>query len=58
MVEELFPASVSVVVKMDVNGGVAARFFGFSDKGHTSLYRGTASFFYIAAGAGTDDVFP
>ncbi len=58
VVEELFPASVSVVVKVDVEGWVSSWFFGFFDERHLGLYRSAAAFPDVAGCAGANDIFP
>ena len=58
MVEKLFPASIAVVVQVDVNEGVVHGSGGFFNKLHACDFRGSATFFDVAFGAGTDDVFP
>ena len=58
VVEELFPASVASAAEVDVYEGVAFWFYGSCDEGHTGLLGGFAAFFYVAFGAGADDIFP
>ena len=58
MVEELFPASVSVAAEVDVDEGVAFWFYGSGDECHAGLFGGFAAFFDVAFGAGADDIFP
>ncbi len=58
MVEELFPAFVSLVAEMDVDEGVVAGFDGLFDERHAGMFRGLAAFFDVAGGTGTNDVFP
>ena len=58
MVEELFPASVAVVVQVDVNEGVVPGFDGLFNKFHPGVFRSSASFSDVALGAGADYVLP
>ncbi len=58
MVEELFPASVSVVAEVDVDEGVVAGLDGLFDELHTGMFWGMAAFFDVTGRAGTNDVFP
>ena len=58
MVEELFPASIAVVVQVDVYEGVVPGPDGLFNKLHSCGFRSSASFFDVALGAGTDYVFP
>lgn len=58
MVEELFPAFVSVGAEMQADYGVAFGFFGFLDEFHMGLFGGSAAFFYIAGGTGAHDIGP
>ncbi len=58
MVEELFPAFVSVVAEVDVDQGVVSRSGGFFDQLYAGVSRGPAAFPDVAVCAGTDDVFP
>ncbi len=58
MVDELFPASIAVVVQVNVDEGVVPGFDWFFNKLHLCGLRSSASFFNIAFGAGTDYVFP
>jgi len=58
VVEELFPASVAVVVQVDVDEGIVHGLDGLFNKLHSCDFRSSASFFDVAFGAGTDYVFP
>ncbi len=58
VVEELFPASVSVVAEMDVDERVVAGLDGFFDEFHAGMFWGMAAFFDVTGRAGTNDVFP
>ena len=58
MVEELLPASVAVVVQVDVYEGVMPGSNGFFNKLHMCGFGRSASFFNVALGTGTDDVLP
>ena len=58
MVEKLFPASVAVVVQVDVDEWVVPGLDGLFNKLHSCGFRSSASFFDVAFGAGTDYVFP
>ncbi len=58
MVEKLFPASVAVVVQVDVDERIVPGLDGLFNKLHSCGFRSLASFFDVAFGAGTDYVFP
>ncbi len=58
MVEELFPASVSVVAEVDVDERVVAGLDGLFDEFHAGMFYGLAAFFDVTGRAGTNDVFP
>ena len=58
MVEELFPASVAVVAEMDVDKGVVPGPDGLFNKLHPGVFGSSASFFYVALGAGANNIFP
>ena len=58
MIEELLPASVSLVAEVDTNEGVVAGFDGFLDEVHACVAWGASSFFYVAGGARTNNVLP
>ncbi len=58
VVEELLPALVAAVRKVQMDGRVSSWFDGLSDKFHTGLPRGFAAFFAVALCAGTDEIFP
>ncbi len=58
MVEELFPAFVAVMVQVDVDERIVHGLDGFFNKLHACDFRSLASFFDVAFGTGTDDVFP
>jgi len=58
VVEELFPASVSVVAEVDVDEGVVAGPDGLFDQLHVGFLGGSAALFDVARGAGTHDVAP
>ena len=58
MVEELLPASVSVVAEVDVNEGVVPWPDRFSNKLHPGVLWCSASFFDVAGCAGANYVFP
>ena len=58
IVEELFPAMVSLVVQVDMYDGVAFWFYRFCDQGHSGLFWCSAAFFYVAFSACTDNIFP
>jgi hypothetical protein len=58
MVEKLFPASVAVVVQMDVDEGIVPGFDWFFNKLHSCCFGSSASFFDVAFGAGADYVVP
>ncbi len=58
MVEELFPAFVSVVTEVDVDEWVVPGLDGLFNEFHAGMFRGMAAFFDVAGRAGTNDVFP
>ena len=58
MVEELFPALVSVGGEVDADDGVSFRLFGLLNQLHAGLFGCASAFSDVACGAGTDDVFP
>ena len=58
MVEELFPAFVTVVAEVDVNEGIVPGLDGLLDKRHAGMFQGLAAFFDVTGRAGTNDVFP
>ncbi len=58
MVEELFPASVSVVAEVDVDEGVVFRLDRLSNKLHPCVFWSSAAFLDIAGCAGTNNIFP
>jgi len=58
VVEELFPASVSVVAEVDVDERVVPGLDGLFDELHAGMFWGMAAFFDVTGRAGTNDVFP
>ena len=58
MVEELFPAFVSLVAEVDVDQGVVSRSGGLFDQSHAGVFRGPAALSDVAGRAGADDVLP
>ena len=58
MVEELLPASVTVVPEVNVNERIALRLDGLLDKFHPCVLWSSAAFLNVALGAGADYVFP
>ena len=58
MVEELLPASITVVVQVDMDKRIVLWFNGFFYKLHPSDFRSSASFFDVTGRAGTDNIFP
>jgi len=58
VVEELLPASVAGLAKMDVDERVVSGFGRLLDQRQSGLFWGSASFFDVAVGAGADDIFP
>ncbi len=58
MVEELFPASVSVMAEVDVDEGVVSGLDSLSNKLHPCVFWGSAAFFDIAGCAGTNNILP
>ena len=55
---ELFPASVAVVVQMDVNEGVVPGFDWLFNEHHSCGFRSSASFSDVTIGTGADYVVP
>ncbi len=58
MVEELFPASVAVVVQVYVDEWVVPGFDWLFNKLHSCGFRSSASFSDVALGTGADYVAP
>lgn len=58
MIQELFPASISLVAEMNVNEGIVLGLDWFLDERHAGLLWHTPTFLDVARGAGTHDVFP
>ena len=58
MVEELFPASIAVVVQMDVDEGVVPGFDWLFNELHSCRFRSSASFSDVTIGTGADYVVP
>lgn len=58
MVEELFPASVSVVAEVDVDERIVFRLDRLSNKLHLCVFWSSAAFLDIAGCAGTNNIFP
>ena len=58
MVEELLPASVTLVAEMNVNERIVLRLDGLLDQLHPGVLWGSAAFFDVAGCAGTNYVFP
>ncbi len=58
MVEELFPASVSVVAEVDVDEWVVPGFYGPLYELHAGELWSPAALSDVAAGAGADYVLP
>ena len=58
MVEELFPASVSVVAEVDVEEWVVPGPDRLLNKLHPGVLWGSAAFFNVAGCAGTNNIFP
>jgi len=58
VVEELFPASVSVVAEVDVDQGVVSGLDGLLDELHGGVLWGPAALLDVAGRAGTNNVFP
>ena len=58
MVEELLPASVSVMAEVDVEEGVVSGLNGLSDKLHPGAFWSSAAFFDVTGCAGTNNIFP
>ena len=58
MVEELFPASVSLVAEVDVDERVVSGPDGFLDELHGGVLGRSAAFFDVAGRTRTDDILP
>ena len=58
MVEELFPASVAVVVQVDVNEGIVLWLDWLFNKLHSCGFGSSASFSDVTIGTGADYVVP
>ena len=58
VVEELLPASVTLVAEVDMDKGVSFWPDGFLDEGQLSLFWVSAALFHVAVGAGTDHICP
>ncbi len=58
MVEELLPASVSVVAEVDVDKRVVPGPDGLTNKLHAGVLWSSAAFFYVALGAGAHYISP
>ncbi len=58
MVEELFPAFVSVVAEVDVDEGVVPGLDGLFDELHAGMFYGMTAFFDVTGRTGTNDVLP
>lgn len=58
MVEELFPASVPLVAKVDMDERIVLRLDGFLDERHAGLSWHSPTFPDVARGTSTNDVFP
>ncbi len=58
VIEELFPASVAVVVEMNADNRVASGLYRLCDEPHAGLFRGPAALLDVAPGAGTNHIVP
>ena len=58
MVEELLPASVSLMAEVNMNKRITLWLDGFLDKFHAGLSWGSAAFFHVALRAGTNYISP
>jgi len=58
VVKELLPASVAGLAEVDVHQRIVPGLGGLLDQRHSGYLRGSATFFDVALGAGTDDIFP
>jgi len=58
VVEELLPAFVAWLAKVDADKGVVFRLDGFLDESHAGLPGGSASFGDVAFHTGTNYIFP
>lgn len=58
MVKELLPALVPLVIQMNMDHGVAFGLDRFLNEFHVGLLGSSSAFFYVALGAGADDIIP
>jgi len=58
VVEELLPASISMVAEVDVDERVVPGPDGLTNKLHAGMLWSSAAFFYVALGAGAHYIFP
>jgi hypothetical protein len=58
VVEELLPALVALMAEVDVDEGVVSGPDGLFNKLHPGVFGSSASFFYVALGAGANNIFP
>jgi hypothetical protein len=58
MIQELLPASVAGLAKMDADERIMLRLGGFLDKSESSLLGSSATFLHVTFGAGADHILP
>ena len=58
MVEELLPASVTLMAQVNMNERIVLWLDGLLDKRHSGLPGGPAAFFHVTFRAGTNYIFP
>ena len=58
MVEELLPASISMVAEVDVDERVVPGPDGLTNELHAGMLWSSAAFFYVALGAGAHYISP
>ena len=58
MVEELLPASITLMAQENMHKGIVPGLYGLSKKRHPGLLGRSAGFFHIALSTGTDNIFP
>ena len=58
MVEELLPASVAGLAKVDADERIVLRLGGKTDEGEAGLLGGAATFLHVTFGAGADHILP
>ena len=58
VVEELLPATVTLMAQVDVNKWIVFRPNWFFDECHLRLFWSSAAFFDVTISTGTDNIFP